>query len=338
MKKDSPLLSIEGKSVGKNIPKLAEVTYQNEGEYKSKALILWENNQYRVSFDDIGKPSKTGGIRFTLKPQDDLNIKGEYRLEALLSYTKDLLYNSTIYSDNLVNYLYGLILYAETPNDSRITSELKKMYSMWRQELPLNTINTDFGELIGAIYLFKHDRKFVGSTLLEFPSIGNEPLMDYKFKGKEEFIISAKSSSTKTSNVVKPAGVLNLLSKNNKLSKWSNTIAFDIISIIHNNSIQSAPSIVISKYKTKIPEFRTVKLDNRYECEKAIEKYSKTNSDFKKMFLDAIGANVYYAYFKIGNDGIPEIKCDPDSSMLHDIYLRTKNSTNSAGDKMGFQP
>jgi hypothetical protein len=66
LKKDSPKYGANDSKTEGSVKKGTVVTYINEGEYQSKALVREDNNLYRVKFDSLAKPGSKASSRVDL--------------------------------------------------------------------------------------------------------------------------------------------------------------------------------------------------------------------------------------------------------------------------------
>ena len=211
-----------------------------------------------------------------------------------------------------------------------------------KDEIPLNDINKDFGEVLGPVAILNQgllqNKKISlskGSTKIYVPSRPNEPLMDYGLiQGDKTYIISAKSGTT--TNVVKPQDILSLLAKDpKKVKKWAKTKQYRLLQILSENSILVGPVKAVAEFypdlisKSAADSFSSKDYDKKgfakffsktlyfkdkkdptpneimYECEKIIQDESK-NGDLKlaDIFSDAIENQVIYVKFEINKRGL----------------------------------
>jgi hypothetical protein len=265
----------------------------------------------------------------------------KWRYDDLVKAT----YNSLIENEEKIgpissNIAWGMTLYAAgTAKEKQHATEfLPKIIKEYGKANIPKTIWNNFSEVIGPLYqinrkhtLFNKDKNQYDIFL---PKAANYPLVDYiVYDGKKDIKISAKSvvSSSKT-NTVKPNDILHLLRTNGLLSKWERTKshAFQVIKIINENDGKSGPGIAYSYLLSK-----GVVRKNNKTPRKAIEEWSKTTDEFKKIFIDATNNVIYYNIMKLDNNMLPEFTMDSDSMMTHQIYFRAKDETTS--EKMGIQ-
>ena len=131
----------------------------------------------------------------------------------------------------LKSYLYCLVEYY---NGNKSKQELADIFAKVKNDIPLNDINKDFGEVLGPIGIINQQMMkpkgitFSSNARIYVPIRPNEPLMDYGIEDRDRlYTISAKSG--KTTNTVKPGDIIDLLSKvPEKLRYWKTTQQFKI--------------------------------------------------------------------------------------------------------------
>lgn len=323
------------------------ITYLAAKKYDSKALIEFQYNkkkmQGRVTFDNIAKPNVKSSGAASLKPQafDVGETKYSFSLYKntimkSISERKDL-------SGPLRSYLDALMKFYTGGNVSQ--SVITKIYQANKDNMPLNDINKDFGEVLGPIAilhlgLLRQKRINVNknSAKIYVPSRPNEPLMDYALiEGDTQYTISAKSGTT--TNVVKPSDIISLLGKNpKKLKKWSSTKEYQLLQILSENNALTGPIKAIAKFnpnmisekaansvskdsydeKAFAPFFaKNIYLKTKkkptvneimYECEKIIQNQTKDGTfNMTNIFSDAIENQVLYVKFSLNTKtGVPD--------------------------------
>jgi hypothetical protein len=228
---------------------------------------------------------------------------------------------------------------------------LKKTFSLFKDTIPLNTINNDFSELLGplAVINMKLLKIPKSNSTVFVPYRGNFPLLDYKItNGKTVYKISAKSGDT--TNTLKPGDVVELIEDEASLkSKYSRSTEFNVIKILKENTVKQGPIEAIDYLKSlgfKKANFLTTKVyteELRQQCEDVLVSLSKEDIDFTPLFKDATNAKIHYIKFSLSSDGTPtwkylkEDKERPDISSKR-IVFRSKNYVGRAADKLGFQP
>ena len=156
MKKASPVYDAEvsTKKIG-DIAIGTPVVYLSTSKYESKALIEYQNNrkkiQGRVAFDSIAKPNVKSSGAASLKPQafdvgETKYTFGTYKNTVLgsIGERKDL-------SGALRSYLEALMKHYVGAGAASSEQSITKIYQANKDEMPLNDINKDFGEVLGPV-------------------------------------------------------------------------------------------------------------------------------------------------------------------------------------------
>jgi hypothetical protein len=382
IKKNSPIFdaSEPAKKLMGELEGGTPVTYISVPVYESKALIKYKKGSSymlaRVPFDNIAKPGVKASGAPSLKPQafgvlDKMYGMMEYKNTVLNSIDtrKDLQPAVKSYLTALFDHYSG----GKTKKD-----EVSKIFNKVKQYLPLNDINKDFGEVLGPVALYtKQLLKPKGITLtnnmmIYVPLRPNEPLMDYSIAdGKRKLTISAKSGTT--TNVVKPADIIQLLQGHKDIQRIKQTKEYKVLEILSQNSIILGPIRAVSMlYPTLIKPEAARKADVKnfdlagfaafintndylrtkknvtmneimYECEKMLQKETKDGMlNMNNIFAKAIEKQVTYVKFQLDPAGVGEwgITAADDIAgpkAQTKVYLRTKNGYTRAADRMGIQ-
>jgi hypothetical protein len=347
LKKPSPLFDAadSNKKIGE-LPAGTQVVYLKTTKYESKALVQYKKlptdkklNLGRVTFDMLAKPGVKSSGAVSLKPQS-FNVKDrKYSLQDYKRTVLEAIEEHKNLPPNLKTYLTAIFDYYA--NGSTTAAKVTSIFNKLKNDLPLNDINKDLGEVLGPVAIcFKKVINFNGKKLstsgqVYVPERPNEPLMDYAiYENNRQYIISAKSGTT--TNVVKPGDIISLLSRvPAKLNKWKKTKEFAILQILAENSIILGPIKAVSSLypnliDTKIAD--TVTPQNykptmfaafirqndylktkssptlneiMYECEKILQKETKEGSlNMNAIFAAAIDSIVYYVKFELDSTGI----------------------------------
>lgn len=336
-------VDIDSKKIDE-VPAGTTIVYVKAKQYESKAVVKYVKNKKeivgRIKFDDIAKPGVKASLAVSLKPQAFNVGETKYSFAIYRKIVSDSIAERKDLSGHLRTYLQLLFDYYS----GGISSEQKiiKLFENVKDDLPLNDINKDFGEVLGPVAILNkgllQSKKILinkGSTKIYVPLRPNEPLMDYGLiQGDKTFTISAKSGST--TNVVKPQDILSLLAKDpKKIKKWSNTKQYKLLQILSENSILIGPVKAIAEFypnlisKSAAESFSAQGYDKKgfanffskiiyfknnknptpneimYECEKILQDASK-NGDLKliEIFTDAIENQVIYVKFEINKKGL----------------------------------
>lgn len=341
MKKDSIVYDEENqsKAIG-NIKAGTKVVYLAAKEYQTKALVEYESNKKkitgRVPFDNIAKPGVAASGSVSLKPQTFNVGETKYTFSTYRKTVLESIEENKRLNGNLKTYLFSLFDHYSGGSTSQ--QQVKNIFDNIKDEIPINDINKDFGEVLGPVAIIQKGllktKKILldkGSVRIYVPSRPNEPLMDYGLiKDDIQYIISAKSG--KTTNVVKPSDILSLLAKNpKKINKWKKTKEYILLQILSENSImlgpikgismlhpelidQDAINSISSPNKYDINKFKKFIDSNMYlkqkkmptlneimyECEKMLQNETKNGPlKMNEIFSDAIENTVIYVKFQI---------------------------------------
>ena len=240
------------------------ITYIDEGKYINPALVSIKGKDYRVSFNNITKPTKATTGRIDLKPQAFGVMERLYTFDDLRNTTQDNLEERADIPTLLKTYLELLLLYnsegAIKMHGAITDDELKEAYISVPDSIIKNARNgiiTDFGELLGPFAVYSYDligtatnNKFTvtRSSKMWFPSNPAEPLMDYGIylTNKTLLIISAKAMAA-TTNVVKPKDVLKLLDRSegriNLKMKWEKSTQYKVLKALDTNTALVGPIV-----------------------------------------------------------------------------------------------
>jgi hypothetical protein len=384
MKKDSIMYDAE-KGIKKiaDVPAGTPVVYVSTKSYESKALINCTINRKkfsgRVTFDNIAKPNVKSSGAASLKPQAFNVGETKYSFSTYKNTVLASINDRKDLSGPVRSYLEALFNYYSGTNSS--TQTVTKIFKGSDGSLPLNDINKDFGEVLGPIAILqlgllrtKNINLPRNSAKIYVPSRPNEPLMDYALiDGDTQYTISAKSGTT--TNVVKPADIISLLSKNpKKLKKWTSKKEFQLLQTLADNNALTGPIKAVARFnpdmlsekaansvtkdsydeKAFAPFFAKnayLKLKKKptvneimYECEKILQTQTKDGTfNMTEIFSDAIENQVIYVKFSIDiRTGLADwdvISSDDIRKVKSGapVYLRSKNGYTRASDKMGIQ-
>lgn len=328
-----------------DIPAGTNIVYIKSAVYEPKALIKFTVNRKttfcRVPFDNIAKPNTKASGAPSLKPQA-FGIQD--RFYTIKDY-KETILDSIDSRDDLKPELKGYLtsLFDYCSGGRTTMQQLAKNFQLSKNDLPLNDINKDFGEVVGPVGAYEFQllrRKSITlppQMKIKVPLRPNEPLMDYGlYVGDRQYTISAKSG--KSTNTVKPKDIIELLKVNpRKLSKWKNTNQYKVLEILDNNSaligpikavaylkpdlidpkqadkIVSATSstaglITFIKQNTYLAARKDPTINEiMYECEKIIAEETKSGSlNMNDIFSAAVEEKVLYIKFALSSTGIPE--------------------------------
>jgi hypothetical protein len=376
MKKEAGTYDAEtGKKKTGTIKAGTAVVYLSTKTYEQRALVKVGKKNVRVPFDSIAKPGVKASGAASLKPQAFGVRDKKYSYNEYVKLVKESIEERTDLSAPLRTYLAALFSHYTDGKTTKI--QLKKIYSEVSGSIPINDINKDFGEVVGPVacitkkLLLDKNVKLDKNTKIYMPERPNEPLMDYGlYKGSKQYTISAKSG--KTTNVVKPGDILNLLKINPaKVKKWSKTKEYKLLEMLSESSIiNGAPRAVAAMYPGLVDMKAATEMTKTdydvagfqqfintneylskrtptsneimYECEKMIQKQTKNGDlNMNAIFSDAIEEQVLYIKFEVGDgSGKWGVIASDDIKEINTYgraYLRTKNGYTRASDRMGVQ-
>jgi hypothetical protein len=379
MKKSSPAYdpATVTKKIG-DIPAGTKITYLKTTVYEAKALIQFAVGANfwlaRVPFDNIAKPGVKSSGAASLKPQAFGVLEKPYTMAEYKKIVSDKIEERKDLSTSLKTYLAALFDYHSGGGTKK--TELTAIFKRLKDDLPLNDINKDFGEVLGPVALYNFQLlsskkiKISNSAKVFVPVRPNEPLMDYAIiDGNKKYTISAKSGTT--TNVVKPADIIMLVNKRKDAQKLAQTPEYKLLQILADNTTLLGPVRAVAalfpklikgdaalradgkSYDTsgfaafinqneylrskKQPTFNEI----MYECEKMIQKETKEGSlKMNHLFSMAIQEQVLYVKFELDSTGVGDwsvIASDDIMMSNKRIYLRSKNGYTRASDRMGIQ-
>ncbi len=250
------------------------------------------------------------------------------------------------------DFLKMLVEYTASPTPNA-KAKIGKILLGNMSGLAINTINNDFGEVLGPIAIMNKGLLPINgkSAVVFIPGRSNEPLLDYKIKDdKQEFKVSAKSGET--TNTLKPGDVINLIRGDKRLmKKWKDTPQYKVIEILNEGSTKQGP-ITAGMWLKKNgynKYFDWLKKDDyteeiRQRSEDTIVKISREALDFTPIYADATNQKVFYVKFKLSQSGDMEWKLvetpkdkKNKETVSKRVAFRSKNYVGRPADKLGFQ-
>ena len=272
LKKDSPKYGADDSKTVGTVKKGTVVTYINEGEYQSKALVREDKALYRVKFDSLAKPGSKASSRVDLKPQSFGIKEIEYNFDQLYQTALNTLEERTDLRGPVKGYLQLLLAY-HAEGEQVSTQQLIEAYQGAGVDGQTQKgIINDFGELLGPFAVYRDgliDKATSGKVKVPqsaksyFPSRPNEPLMDYGIyigsgSNKKLLTVSAKALS-KSTNVVKPPDIIMLLKRKENgndgqmLRKYKNSVQMKVLEILSENSIKNGPILAAAHFVNSKP-------------------------------------------------------------------------------------
>jgi hypothetical protein len=299
----------------------------------------------KVASSIILKPGLFGDSKTTLVDTDIPFSEYYGRVISAIRTTPKL-------SDEQKEVLIAIVEHTRT-NTATSKSKMAKVLRNLGNAIPINTINNDFGEILGPIAiqtngLLPIDYK---SAMVRVPGRSNEPLLDYKITDKnKEFKISAKSGTT--TNTLKPNDVIHLIKSDKKLyKKWKTTTQLQLLEILNAGSTKQGPidAGIWLKDNGYAEQFKWLKKaeyseEVRQKAENTIVQISRESLDFTPIFKDATESKVYYVKFRMTMTGDTEWKLvetpkdeKENKKTEKRVSFRSKNFVGRAKDKLGFQ-
>lgn len=299
----------------------------------------------KVASSIILKPGLFGDSKTTLVDTDIPFSEYYGRVISAIRSTPKL-------SDEQQEILIAIVEHTRT-NTATSKSKMAKVLRNLGNAIPINTINNDFGEILGPIAiqtngLLPIDYK---SAMVRVPGRSNEPLLDYKITDKnKEFKISAKSGTT--TNTLKPNDVIHLIKSDKKLyKKWKTTTQLQLLEILNAGSTKQGPidAGIWLKDNGYAEQFKWLKKaeyseEVRQKAENTIVQISRESLDFTPIFKDATESKVYYVKFRMSMTGDTEWKLvetpkdeKENKKTEKRVSFRSKNFVGRAKDKLGFQ-
>lgn len=259
--------------------------------------------------------------------------------------TKELTEEQKEILRGLVNYVMGRLSKTEMAN----------LLTNLGDNMTLNTIQNDFSEVLGFMGIVQNKLLDVDipSSSVFLPKAGNFPLIDYIISDKNHeykiYKVSAKSGPTP--NTLKPGDVKKIIDNSQQLSrKWSNSIEYNIISILSDNGWKEGPIKAVQflrKSGFKRVEWAVDSLiysdEFRQQAENDLVYISKNDLDFTEIFNDVVVEDeIYYVKFTLNMNAdmtwrVIKNNQDKMTPIKKKISFRSKNFVGRKnGDKLGF--
>lgn len=361
---DSPTTS----RVAGRIPVNTEVIYRDDltRDYNKVAVQVGDVVFY-TGVDNLAKPASLSTVN--LKPQAFGLAGTEYTLTGYLTALRNSIRSRTDINGDLQEYLLDLVQFAETGGTNITGYDIRSF--------PIRDIIKDFGEVIGPIYCVKRGLTSYNigvnvSSKIFIPVAPNEPLLDYYINTANNSIkVSAKAVGT--SNTLKVADLVPVVLQNQSLlQKYANSIEFQTMRAIHENSMVQGPiqacgilGIItpaavssVSANPIDVPDktlFQNlISSDTRLQnnpnvttkqvsflCEKALIDYSKQTANstkYTEIIRDVLRNEIYFVKLNISG-GIPsfQVQATSGQTSVNNLYFRTKNGYDAKSDKLGFK-
>lgn len=317
-------------------------------EFNSKIANLddfEEKEQFKIIYNNkatfLVKP-KDSSESYNIKPQN-VGVKGdyEYSIPELLNDVKKGLESVSTISPLQREYL---IQYLD--NEIKLTPEQTQEITSDRNFI--NQVQKNFSEISGVIHYAENVIKEPASKI-EFPAIGNEPLIDSYVIKPDGSRIRISSKAKAGGNIVKPEGLL--IAADEMGYEFENDSKEEIFNNINDYPVVQSDLLLakygddqIQQYKSQIedalksdPKLKSPK--NRqlhYNFERELIRQINAQFDFSDIFNDIL--DVVYVKTKTNpKTGIPTYSIvDPGN---YKVVLQSKNTNNPnrSLERIGFQ-
>ena len=245
----------DGSRSGVVVTKGLPVTYlDNQSGSHTRVAIQVGEKVFLTNIDNLQKPQSIG--RVDLKPQA-FGLGGSgFTLLTYLTKVKSAINSRDDIKGDLKDYLLDLVKQVEFGSNSITGYDLS--------ELPMGSILSDFGEVLGPIFciktgLSKFNLGVNQTSTIFFPATGTEPLLDYLIKtSKDTYKISAKAKGT--SNTLKMNNLVpSLLSDNTFIAQISDIMNPDYFESDSNKFLVKSIMEYFVEYKT-VPTLEVLKI------------------------------------------------------------------------------
>lgn len=335
IKNDAFVYDIHGKKIPNMLIKAGEkIIVPVEKKYNPKMLIIWNDEEYRISIENIDKPISVID-KLQLKP-DVFSIVGEFKAQTYKKEVLKLIKSSDV-SDNIKIYLTELVKnsYGEANH-----KKLKQAFDVIKSDKKIiNIVNKDFLEILGPV-IASEQLGLSDSSKFLFPFEGNNALFDFKIIEKEnEYMFSSKSGRIKQSNTIKvPEIYSKVVNIKNFRRKYKNEIK--VLEIITNTAVKDTPiklaEFLNSEYNTKFKIKNPKDLAELSSIERKILIFINEKMNFVELINYAI-PELIIVKLKIDDDGGLAEPVIDFAQKLSKAKLRSKNSPGHYIDRIGFQ-
>ena len=339
---DDDFKEISGKTYKVLVPKA------ERKEFNSKIANLddfEEKEQFKIVYNNkatfLIKP-KDSSESYNIKPQN-VGVKGdyEYSIPELLDDVKKGLENvktiSPLQREYLVQYL---------DNEIKLTPE--QTQEITSDKNFINQVQKNFSEISGVIH-YAENVINEPTSKIEFPAIGNEPLIDSYVIKPDGSRIRISSKAKAGGNIVKPEGLL--IAADEMGYEFESDSKEEIFNNINDYPVVQSDLLLakygdeqVQQYKSQIED--ALKTDpklkspqNRqlhYNFERELIRQINAQFDFSDIFNDIL--DVVYVKTKTNpKTGIPTYSIvDPGN---YRVVLQSKNTANPnrSLERIGFQ-
>jgi hypothetical protein len=276
----------------------------------------------------VSREKQTSSESYSLKPQelgipDSLMSKDE-----LINIAKKGVNSNANISNTEKKYLIQLLT-------NSVKLNTKEQQEILNNRNFINQIEKNYGEILGAIHMLESNTKYK----VEFPSIGNFPLVDFFLKkGNSVISVSSKAASA-SGNTIKIKNILDRATQNKvgidpKLKSILDKMATSsIIEMPKEVASIITDSDEITSLKNRYIKSKSGK--DLYNLESAIIKYvnQKYAGDIQDIVSASIG-DIIYVKTKIEKDLKPQFIVKKPEALR--FKLRSKNAQTRFKDRVGF--
>lgn len=337
IKSDTALYDANYKKVG-TIAKGEAITVL-AGEYDSKPLISYDGASYRVSLNDIEKPTRAANaVKINLKP-DALGLDRTISFSSLADEVKKEIDKSPDVDGEHAEFLKALVDHAADQDDTDAEDTLKDFYQMVSDDRAfISTVNNDFMEVLGPFFVAAQMPEYEEADVI-FPSAGNEPLFDFEMEISDPVQFSSKKSGGRT-NTLKVDHIWKAAKADTKL-KRSHARELQFLELVATTPVKLAPQKINEWLKKTFPAYKLAKAPSTpaeiTQLERDVVKWINLSAkmDFLPLIKDAL-PDLWYVKAKLNSDGTIKVEPIKSARDITKAELRSKNSPGHITDKVGF--
>lgn len=310
--------------------------------------VKYKGRMYTIHTSYLMKPGREALPDF--KPQQ-LGIKNKYPARQFSKIISDMFTGmerqrgrigpeTFEYVQLLCDYVLG-----SATQSNKARQIITKNWTAWKSVLPLKDIAKDLAEIIGPLWYVNSKKNKYNAVEIEYPTAGNEPLVDYYITFEDEKgnhikrPCSAKSAFASSANTAKLNTVLKAISqlptprKNAFTKQWKGGWIWNLMD--HNTDLLKGNKTVA--VNTELREWaikNKVKGANK-SLDKgafwgAISRDKDNAAELKAFFSGFANKTVWYIVFDIGPDGLPIFIANLEFLDLVAVKLKEMN------EQLGF--
>ncbi len=285
--------------------------------------VKYKGRMYTIHTSYLMKPGREALPDF--KPQQ-LGIKNKYPAKQFGKIISDMFAGmekqrgrigpeTFEYVQLLCDYVLG-----SQAQSNKARQIITKNWPAWKTVLPLKDIAKDLAEIIGPLWYANSKKNKYDAVEIEYPTAGNEPLVDYyiTFQDEKGNLIkrpcSAKSAFASSANTAKLNTVLKAISslppqrKTAFTKQWKGGWIWNLMDY-NTELLKTSKTVAVNS------ELREWAIKNKVKgANKTLDKGAfwgaisrdKDNAiDLKSFFSGFANKTVWYIVFDIGHDGLP---------------------------------